>query len=130
MAETLTATQLADIRLVCVDSELQDNGNTILTDTQIQALYELAQGQLILTYIYCLRRVAGYYGTRINTTSVDFGYTNTYRDLYLNTKQLLTYYTDIYNSDESSPLTEGATATNINTQGIGTLDLFIDTVDD
>ena len=49
---TLTAEELTDIRLVIIDTEPQEDGNPILSDDQIQTLYDSANNNMGLTYIF------------------------------------------------------------------------------
>lgn len=128
MADTLTAAQILDIRTVIGDVTVQENGSNILSDTQIQTLYDTAQGKAILTYIYGLQRVAGYYIQKMNESS-QMGYTSSHRNLWQNAKEMLVYWTQVYNDEASGALSGDITADTVNVQGIGTLNIFLDTTE-
>ena len=91
---TLTADQLADIRLVTGSNDTI----TVITDVMIQAQYDLAytgapDSDFILpyTYVYVLRRLWGYQRTRVDRTT-DHGDRQTRQQVLDNTKALLDYW--------------------------------------
>ena len=49
-----------------------------------------------------------------------------YNQLFKNAKWLLQYYTDIWNSDSASPLGGDVDSSSVSVEGIGTLNIFID----
>ena len=129
---SLTATQLAKARRNINDVDVQaTTGANILSDTEINAEYTRAGGNLALFYIFCLRQVWGFYGQMVNQSN-DAGTTEQYQQLFKNTKELLDYWTMQYQEYGNSTLGTEDTATETTQggiEGLGMLDLDLDYYD-
>lgn len=129
MADVLTADELLDYRNLVGDTELDTSGAYILSDAEIETLWQNSQGNHVLTVVYYLRRVLGYSRRMIGRTNNPIGVTDQYQQLFSHTLEMLKYYTELYKFDRDTELAEVIGAGN--KTGVGVLNLDIDyTTDD
>lgn len=118
---TLTADQITDIRLVTGADATKEDGTPLLTDTQIQAQYDLAttnapSSDLVdyYAYVYILRRLWGFQRTKADRET-DHGAKESRSQIATATKEMLDYWEGIAGLSGTGILTAGVLALNLDT---------------
>lgn len=128
MATSLTTEQIADTRLIIMDT---DSGDTVLSDAQIESLWQKSYDNLYVLYILCLQRVWGEYAQKVALTDT-FGDSRQLNSLATEAKRILDYYTSELAKTGYAIIGGVLIPIEVDSavRGSGSIDLFIDVEDD
>lgn len=90
MSTALTTAQITDTRYIITDVDASDY---ILSDEQIENLWQQSSENMYVLYILCLQRIAGVYAQKLSLTDT-FGDNRAFGNLFNNARTLLKYYSD------------------------------------